>query len=62
LIGPIAAPDAIQWARGLLKTRSGEIMRRILRKIAANQTDSLGATPTLADCTVVQDLVQNRDA
>ena len=59
-IGPIAAPDAIQWAPGLPKTRSGKIMRRILRKIAANETDSLGDTSTLADPTVVQDLVSNR--
>ncbi|MXP64864.1 acetate--CoA ligase [Roseomonas sp. M0104] len=59
-IGPIAAPDAIQWAPGLPKTRSGKIMRRILRKIAANETDSLGDTSTLADPTVVQDLISNR--
>jgi acetyl-CoA synthetase len=59
-IGPIASPDAIQWAPGLPKTRSGKIMRRILRKIAANETDSLGDTSTLADPTVVQDLVGNR--
>jgi acetyl-CoA synthetase len=59
-IGPIAMPDAIQWAPGLPKTRSGKIMRRILRKIAANETDSLGDTSTLADPGVVQDLVQNR--
>lgn len=59
-IGPIAAPDAIQWAPGLPKTRSGKIMRRILRKIAANETDSLGDTSTLADPTVVQDLIGNR--
>jgi acetyl-CoA synthetase len=57
---PIASPDAIQWAPGLPKTRSGKIMRRILRKIAANETDSLGDTSTLADPTVVQDLVENR--
>src|SRR5947199_1957134 len=48
-IGPIASPDVIQWAPGLPKTRSGKIMRRILRKIAANETDSLGDTSTLAD-------------
>ncbi len=48
-IGPIASPDAIQWAPGLPKTRSGKIMRRILRKIAANETDGLGDTSTLAD-------------
>jgi acetyl-CoA synthetase len=59
-IGPIAAPDAIQWAPGLPKTRSGKIMRRILRKIAANETDGLGDTSTLADPAVVQDLVDNR--
>lgn len=61
-IGPIAAPDAIQWAPGLPKTRSGKIMRRILRKIAANETDSLGDTSTLADPTVVQELIGNRVA
>jgi len=59
-IGPIAAPDAIQWAPGLPKTRSGKIMRRILRKIAANETESLGDTSTLADPGVVTDLVENR--
>ena len=59
-IGPIASPDAIQWAPGLPKTRSGKIMRRILRKIAANETDGLGATSTLADPGVVTDLVENR--
>jgi acetyl-CoA synthetase len=59
-IGPIASPDAIQWAPGLPKTRSGKIMRRILRKIAANETDSLGDTSTLADPAVVTELVQNR--
>ncbi|WP_291298635.1 acetate--CoA ligase [Elioraea sp.] len=59
-IGPIASPDVIQWAPGLPKTRSGKIMRRILRKIAANETDALGDTSTLADPTVVQDLVANR--
>ncbi len=59
-IGPIAAPDAIQWAPALPKTRSGKIMRRILRKIAANETDSLGDTSTLADPAVVTDLVDNR--
>ncbi|MCQ4160934.1 acetate--CoA ligase [Roseomonas sp. GC11] len=59
-IGPIASPDAIQWAPGLPKTRSGKIMRRILRKIAANETDSLGDTSTLADPTVVQELIENR--
>ncbi len=59
-IGPIASPDAIQWAPGLPKTRSGKIMRRILRKIAANETEGLGDTSTLADPAVVDDLVQNR--
>jgi acetyl-CoA synthetase len=59
-IGPIATPDAIQWAPGLPKTRSGKIMRRILRKIAANETDGLGDTSTLADPAVVQELVDNR--
>ncbi len=59
-IGPIAAPDAIQWAPGLPKTRSGKIMRRILRKIAANETEGLGDTSTLADPGVVTDLVDNR--
>ncbi|SFK52079.1 acetate--CoA ligase [Falsiroseomonas stagni] len=59
-IGPIASPDAIQWAPGLPKTRSGKIMRRILRKIAANETDALGDTSTLADPAVVQELVDNR--
>jgi acetyl-CoA synthetase len=59
-IGPIATPDLIQWAPGLPKTRSGKIMRRILRKIAANEQDSLGDTSTLADPSVVDDLVANR--
>ena len=59
-IGPIAAPDVLQWAPGLPKTRSGKIMRRILRKIAENQIDSLGDTSTLADPSVVDDLVRNR--
>jgi acetyl-CoA synthetase len=59
-IGPIATPDAIQWAPGLPKTRSGKIMRRILRKIAANEVDALGDTSTLADPGVVQELVENR--
>jgi acetyl-CoA synthetase len=59
-IGPIASPDLIQWAPGLPKTRSGKIMRRILRKIAANEHDALGDTSTLADPTVVTDLVGNR--
>ena len=59
-IGPIASPDVIQWAPGLPKTRSGKIMRRILRKIAENDTGSLGDTSTLADPTVVSDLIENR--
>ena len=59
-IGPIASPDAIQWAPALPKTRSGKIMRRILRKIAANETDSLGDTSTLADPGVVTELVDSR--
>jgi acetyl-CoA synthetase len=59
-IGPIATPDAIHWAPGLPKTRSGKIMRRILRKIAANETESLGDTSTLADPGVVDDLVKGR--
>jgi acetyl-CoA synthetase len=59
-IGPIASPDNIQWAPGLPKTRSGKIMRRILRKIAANETDTLGDTSTLADPAVVDDLLHNR--
>ncbi len=59
-IGPIATPDLIQWAPGLPKTRSGKIMRRILRKIAANEHEGLGDTSTLADPAVVDDLVTNR--
>jgi acetyl-CoA synthetase len=59
-IGPIATPDLIQWAPGLPKTRSGKIMRRILRKIAANEHQQLGDTSTLADPGVVTDLVDNR--
>jgi acetyl-CoA synthetase len=59
-IGPIATPDLIQWAPGLPKTRSGKIMRRILRKIAANEHEGLGDTSTLADPAVVDDLVKNR--
>ena len=61
-IGPIASPDVIQWAPGLPKTRSGKIMRRILRKIACNETDSLGDTSTLADPSVVDDLIANRES
>ena len=59
-IGPIAKPDVIQWAPGLPKTRSGKIMRRILRKIAANEEDTIGDTSTLADPSVVDDLVERR--
>jgi acetyl-CoA synthetase len=59
-IGPIAAPDKIQFAPGLPKTRSGKIMRRILRKIAENQTDQIGDTTTLADPAVVEALVKGR--
>ena len=59
-IGPIASPDLIQWAPGLPKTRSGKIMRHILRKIAANEFDQLGDTSTLADPAVVDDLIDNR--
>ncbi len=59
-IGAIARPDVIQWAPGLPKTRSGKIMRRILRKIAENELDNLGDTTTLADPSVVDDLVKNR--
>ena len=59
-IGPIASPDVIQWAPSLPKTRSGKIMRRILRKIAANELDTLGDTSTLAEPAVVDDLVENR--
>jgi len=59
-IGPIAAPDYLQWAPGLPKTRSGKIMRRILRKIAENQPDQLGDISTLADPSVVKSLVEER--
>ena len=59
-IGAIAKPDIIQWAPGLPKTRSGKIMRRILRKIAENELDSLGDTSTLADPSVVEELIRNR--
>jgi len=59
-IGPFAAPDVIQWAPGLPKTRSGKIMRRILRKVAEGDVSNLGDTTTLADPTVVDDLVKNR--
>ncbi|MCH7982267.1 MAG: AMP-binding protein, partial [Proteobacteria bacterium] len=59
-IGPIAKPDMIQWAPGLPKTRSGKIMRRILRKVAADDFAELGDTSTLADPAVVEDLIENR--
>jgi acetyl-CoA synthetase len=59
-IGPIATPDLIQWAPGLPKTRSGKIMRRILRKIAANEIENLGDISTLADPGVVQNLIEQR--
>ena len=60
VIGPTATPDVIQWAPGLPKTRSGKIMRRILRKIAENETEALGDTSTLADPGVVDNLIANR--
>ena len=59
-IGPIAKPDIIQWAPGLPKTRSGKIMRRILRKVAANELDNLGDISTLADPSVIDELIGNR--
>ena len=61
-ISPIARPDVIQFAPGLPKTRSGKIMRRILRKIAENDVGNLGDITTLADPSVVDDLVKNRKA
>ncbi len=61
-IGPIATPDVIHWAPGLPKTRSGKIMRRILRKIAENEPDKVGDTSTLADPSVVQNLIENKPA
>ena len=60
-IGAIAKPDIIQWAPGLPKTRSGKIMRRILRKIAANEISDLGDTTTLAEPSVVEELIENRE-
>jgi len=60
VIGPIATPEKIQWADGLPKTRSGKIMRRILKKVAANELADLGDTSTLADPAVVNDLIRNR--
>ena len=59
-IGPIASPDYIQWAPGLPKTRSGKIMRRILRKVAENDYNSLGDISTLAEPEVVEKLIENR--
>ena len=59
-IGPIASPDLLQWAPALPKTRSGKIMRRILRKIAENDYGNLGDTSTLADPSVVENLIENR--
>ena len=61
VIGPIATPDVIQWAPGLPKTRSGKIMRRILRKIAANEYEDLGDTSTLAEPDIVDNLIQGRN-
>ena len=61
-IGAFAAPDAIQWAPGLPKTRSGKIMRRILKRIASGDLHELGDTSTLADPSVVDQLLQNRSA
>jgi acetyl-CoA synthetase len=60
LIGPIATPEKIQFADGLPKTRSGKIMRRILKKVAANEIGDIGDTTTLADPSVVDDIVKNR--
>jgi len=59
-LSPIASPDLIQWSKGLPKTRSGKIMRRILRKIAANEHAQLGDTSTLADPSVVDTLIEER--
>jgi acetyl-CoA synthetase len=60
VVGPIASPDQIQWADGLPKTRSGKIMRRVLRNVAAKTFGDFGDTSTLADPAVVDDLVDNR--
>ena len=60
VIGPIATPDQIHWAPALPKTRSGKIMRRVLRKIATNETDQIGDVSTLADPSVVEHLIANR--
>ena len=62
VIGPIAKPDAIQFVSGLPKTRSGKIMRRILRKIAEGQTQNLGDTPTLLDPGVVEEILRGKKA
>ena len=62
VLGPVATPDAIYWAPSLPKTRSGKIMRRILRKIVANELDSLGDTSTLADPSVVDQLIKEVQA
>ena len=59
-IGAIASPDIIQWAPSLPKTRSGKIMRRILRKVAANEIDNLGDISTLADPSVLDDIIEHR--
>ena len=59
MIGPIATPDMIHWAPALPKTRSGKIMRRILRKIATGETDQIGDVSTLADPSVVENLIEN---
>ena len=60
VIGPIATPDVIHWAPALPKTRSGKIMRRILRKISTGETDQIGDTSTLADPSVVEELINNK--
>ena len=60
IIGPIATPDEIQWSPNLPKTRSGKIMRRILRKVACNEEDTIGDTSTLNDPSVVYELIKNR--
>ena len=60
-IGPLATPDLIHFTPGLPKTRSGKIMRRILRKIANNEFENLGDTTTLADPSIVEDLIKNKD-
>jgi acetyl-CoA synthetase len=60
VIGPIATPDVIHWAPALPKTRSGKIMRRILRKISTGEIDQIGDTSTLADPSVVQELIDNK--